>query len=490
MNQDKLQVCLHIPPLMWNKFRRAMLGVRQGEEEVIGFFLCQRQQLAEKIRYIAKAWVVPSPECYEYQSTDGLVLKQSFHYYLLDTYLKKRPLEPKITRSDDNIYDDIWSDRDNEKSFSSNTLTSNTALDVVHIHTHFGFETPQFSDTDDRYEAQYARFLAANYGSRLISGVFNESIDEYRFRLWDCGGAYHTPVKFYDSWFTIDRSVNDKKVNHQIDFDTESMFAKQQVFGETVQQQLGQLKVALIGCGGIGAVFAEQLARLGVNKWILIDGDRLETSNLNRMPGATYQMVEQCWYKVDYLQHQIARVYPANSDVKTMTAFVEADLTEVADADLIVVATDNHRSRQIVQELALKYLRPLICLGTHIELNPDLTPRMYCRVTVPPLGGGWCLMCGNIINLQQAALESAPQAIADVANRAGYIQGISDPAVFWLNGICASTGVGIVHSMLSGLLDLDAGLDWIYNFPASQWLKTNTHHLTNPCCYFCSSELA
>lgn len=101
-----------------------------------------------------------------------------------------------------------------------------------------------------------------------------------------------------------------------------------------------------------------------------------------------------------------------------------------------------------------------------------------------------CLMCGNIINLRHAALESAPRAISDIASQAGYLQGIDAPAVFWLNSICASTGVGIVHSLLSGFLDLDLGLDWIYDFSNSNWLRINTDCLTTLDCYFCSSEVS
>ena len=78
--------------------------------------------------------------------------------------------------------------------------------------------------------------------------------------------------------------------------------------------------------------------------------------------------------------------------------------------------------------------------------------------------------------------------IDDLASQAGYLEGIDDPAVYWLNSICASTAVGIIHSMISGFLDLDAGLDWIYDFPNSQWLKTNTDHLTTSDCYFCAGD--
>lgn len=480
MIQYKPQVCLHIPPAMWNKFRNAMLGVRQGEEEVIGFFFCQRQQLTDKVRYVPVGWVVPSPECYEHQSADGLIFKQSFHRYLLDTYLQKQSKPSAIDKSDRNnfYHADFYCDEDRENSFFSNTLLSNTALDVVQIHSHFGFETPQFSDIDDRHEAEYARFLAANYDSRLISGIFNESIDEYQFRIWDRQGTYNEAIAFYDSWFALD-GVTDNEMNHSSV--TGSMYARQQIFGKSLQSQLSQLKVAIVGCGGIGSVFAQQLGRLGVKNWILVDGDRLKTSNLNRMPGATHQMVKQNWYKVNYLKHLIEQIHQTNCDVRAYPYFIEQGQLEIADADLIVVATDNHRSRLITQELALKYVRPLICLETHIELK-DNTPRMYCRVTVPPFGGQWCLMCGNIINLQQAALETASDAIANVT------QGINNPAVFWLNSICASTGVGIVHGLLNGFINLDFGWDWIYDFPNSTWLKTNTQDLATPDCDFCSGD--
>ena len=537
--QQLPEVFLHIPPGMWQEFRKAMLDARQAREEVIGFLFCQSHQISKKrLRYLPVTWVVPSPDCYELQSETGIVLKQSFHQYILDTYLKH--------------------DKGKESQVRK--------LDVVHVHTHFGDAPPSFSAIDDRHEAEYAEFLAATYRHkpRLISGVFNELLEKSEFRIWDRKGIYHTAIEFYNSWFAplnkVEESstrerrfsldlelenggnahqergqmlednfmtteyeifpnslVNDKESkqsqtksifspepqiisqrpsntrNSPIPSEqTEAIFARQKVFGDTVQQQLGQLKVALIGCGGIGAVFAEQLARLGVKHWLLIDPDRLETVNLNRMPGATQQMVDQWWHKVHYVKWLIKRVYTIGSHVRALPNSVEDKSVheEIATADLIVVATDNHKSRQVAQELAIQYTRPLVCLGTHIEVKPNSKPRLYSRVTVPPLGGSWCLMCANVINLQQAALESAPSEIMDLAEEAGYLDGVDDPAVYWLNSLCASTGVGVIHGMISGFLNLDAGLDWIYDFANSNWLKTNPEHLHTEDCYFCSVNVA
>lgn len=502
--QDKSQVAyLHVPPLMWKQFRSAMLAARRDREEVIGFFFCQRFQISKKkIRYVPKTWVVPSSDCYEFQTDTGLILKQSFHQYLFDTYLnsdrsKEEPLETQLEYGskdlDDSDYTDYWSDSDllfddvkddltRDRIQADAPLVQNFPLDVVHIHTHFGEEAPAFSYIDDRHEAEYARFLTAScsHKPRLISGVFNESLDKSRFRIWDRRGIYHTSIEFSSDWFMPQASSLTEE-------ESELMFARQKVFGTGIQEQLSSLKVALIGCGGIGAVFAEQLARLGVKHWTLIDPDRLETVNLNRMPAAKMDMVDQWWHKVHYVKWLIKRVYQVGSNVMAMSVSVDDEVgkEQIAKADLIVVATDNHRSRQVAQELALEFKRPLICLGTHIEIKLDKLPRMYCRITIPPFGGQWCLMCGNIINLQQAALESAPDAIAEAPSKGGYMQGVEDPAVYWLNSICASTGVGIIHGMVSGFIDATDGLDWIYDFPTSQWLKTNTEHLTTADCYFC-----
>lgn len=444
------QISLEIPPLMWHKFRKSMLQTQSDNAEVIGFFFCQRHQISKhQIRYFPKAWVVPTSDCYESQSIHGLVLKQDFHFYLLEKYLKTG------------------------------------GLDVIHIHTHALKENPEFSGVDDRAEAEYARFLSTKFPKkpRLISGVFNESMQDGKFRIWHRKGNAFETVNFYCSWFPI-------KDNYPAITEENLMFTRQKIFGETLQKQLGELTVSLIGCGGIGAVFAEQLGRLGVKKWVLIDPDRLENVNLNRMPGATWKMTEQQWYKVEYVKQLIKQIYPIGSCVQTMPKSIqnESVLQKIATSDLIVVATDNHRSRQIAQELALKYMRPLVCLGTHIDIKSDGVPRMYCRVTIPPLGGNWCLMCGNIINLQQAALECAATEIENLAAQAGYLQGINDPAVFWLNSICASTAVGIIQGMISGFLNVEEGLDWIYQFPESQWHKTNTDFLVTPDCYFCASH--
>ena len=161
-NPKSTEISLHIPPQMWQKFKKAMLTDRIEQEEVIGFFFCERHQLsARKIRYLATSWVVPSPDCYEIQSAIGIVLKQEFHLYLLDNYLRHNKLH------------------------------------IIHIHTHPTLENPQFSNIDDRHESEYARFLSSSFITkpRLISGVSVNTSDKMLIFL------SHLRVETKNSWF-------------------------------------------------------------------------------------------------------------------------------------------------------------------------------------------------------------------------------------------------------------------------------------------------
>ncbi len=191
-----------------------------------------------------------------------------------------------------------------------------------------------------------------------------------------------------------------------------------------------------------------------------------------------------------YVKGLIKKIYPIGSQVKALPLSIQdtSIIPEIKSSDLIVVATDNHYSRQIAQELAIAYMRPLLCLGTHIEVREENKPKMYTRITIPPLGGDWCLMCGNIINLQQAALELAPSDIHDLANQRGYIPDVETPSVFWLNSVCASTAVGIIQGIITDFIDITEGLDWIYEFPSCYWFKTDVSYLETPDCYFCAAD--
>jgi molybdopterin/thiamine biosynthesis adenylyltransferase len=62
-------------------------------------------------------------------------------------------------------------------------------------------------------------------------------------------------------------------------------YSRQTILPEIVeagQQKLGSSHIAIVGCGGLGAIAAAYLAGVGVGHMSLIDGDIPDVSNLHR----------------------------------------------------------------------------------------------------------------------------------------------------------------------------------------------------------------
>lgn len=69
---------------------------------------------------------------------------------------------------------------------------------------------------------------------------------------------------------------------------TSPSFERQtRLFGDKGQAILREMKVGVIGLGGVGSLVNEYVARLGVGHVVLIDPDRIEITNLSRVVGST-----------------------------------------------------------------------------------------------------------------------------------------------------------------------------------------------------------
>jgi hypothetical protein len=191
--------------------------------------------------------------------------------------------------------------------------------------------------------------------------------------------------------------------------------------------------------------------------------------------------------KVEYVRSLIQRFWGPQARVRTLARPVEDEQVQrrLADVDLIVVATDNHYSRLVAQEVALRYLRPVLCLGTVIVKRADEeSPRIYSRITLPPLHGGWCLACANVISLEQASIERADAHLREEIMQRGYLDGVPAPAVYWVNTNCATTAAGVVHGIAADFVDADNGIDWILDLVRGQ--RLHVEHDVEPSCYFCT----
>lgn len=65
------------------------------------------------------------------------------------------------------------------------------------------------------------------------------------------------------------------------------------LLGRGVVDRLAEASVAVFGLGGVGSFAAEALARAGIGRLVLVDGDVVDVTNLNRQLVALRSTVGQ-----------------------------------------------------------------------------------------------------------------------------------------------------------------------------------------------------
>ena len=175
-------------------------------------------------------------------------------------------------------------------------------------------------------------------------------------------------------------------------------------FGPDMQLMLRELRVGIVGCGGTGSSVAEQLVRLGVRNFTLIDNDTVSESNLTRLYGSTPSDVGLP--KVEVVAQHLTRIAP---DVKCRSVQGMISLQPIALAltsvDLIFGCTDDNAGRLVLSRLSTYLLTPVIDVGVLLSSTEDGTlSDINGRVTVLSPGSA-CLVCRDRIDLQRAATE-------------------------------------------------------------------------------------
>src|SRR6476619_6702512 len=106
---------------------------------------------------------------------------------------------------------------------------------------------------------------------------------------------------------------------------------------------LAQMKgstVAVLGIGGVGAIAAEALARMGIGRIVLIDKDVVDITNVNRQVHALTTTVGQP--KVDLMADRIKQINP-DCEVVSLRMFYTEETYEQLFAyplDYVVDASD------------------------------------------------------------------------------------------------------------------------------------------------------
>jgi molybdopterin/thiamine biosynthesis adenylyltransferase len=165
------------------------------------------------------------------------------------------------------------------------------------------------------------------------------------------------------------------------------------LLGDEGQAKLEASRVLICGCGALGSVLAERLARSGVGTIRIVDRDWVERSNLQRQALFTEEHARLSVPKAIAASDALSLI---NSDI-TIEPVVE-DVTHLnierlaRDIDLIVDGTDNFETRLLINDFALARNVPWVhggCLGASgqvMSILPGVTACFRCLVPeLPPL---------------------------------------------------------------------------------------------------------
>ncbi|TIL93372.1 MAG: ThiF family adenylyltransferase, partial [Mesorhizobium sp.] len=153
----------------------------------------------------------------------------------------------------------------------------------------------------------------------------------------------------------------------------------------------------------------------GVGELIIVDGDLLEDSNLNRVRG---------YRRCDVGESKAATLARYIRDLGLMVTVVaiEAYVNEspeavdaISSADLVFGCTDDVAGREVLNQAVYYYCQGLIDCGLTGKIGLDQDRQPYLRdhrgrvSTVLPESGG-CLRCQGVVTEEKLSYESALKA--------------------------------------------------------------------------------
>lgn len=278
----------------------------------------------------------------------------------------------------------------------------------LHSHPYPGWQG--MSHDDIVAEKKMAGSVRALTGYPLI-GLTTASDEVWSARVW-----LHEGIEGRDlqrQWCSAVRASGDEL---RVDFANElrpppafrDMFRRTfAMWGPNNHARLARLRIGIVGLGSVGSLVAETLARMGCQDFVLIDFDRVEGHNLDRLVTATERDIG-C-YKVDVADERINSVRTAEKVTVSAVRYSVAEevgYRNALDCDVIFSCVDRPRARHILNHFAYAHLIPVIDGGIVARFRlGEFSGADWQLQTVAP--GRPCLECIGAYDSTDVSTEAA-----------------------------------------------------------------------------------
>lgn len=364
---------------------------------------------------------------------------------------------------------------------NSNVLKArDEKLVYLAVHNHPGADQVSFSATDRRsHEHGYPALLQITQGIPVGALVFAEGAIAGEIWL-----SPNSRVPLADSTIighgrqTLTPSPIRQSTQADSRYDRQTL-----LFGNKGQDILGKAKVAIIGLGGVGSLLAEYLGRLGVGRFVLVDPDRVEHSNLPRLIGSRRTDAgprllsrSQSKYlralrrqlsrrKVDIAKRNIKRANPY-AEVQTLaTDLVEPHVPfHLVDCDYLFLAADSMRARQVFNAIVHQYLIPGVQIGAKVISGEYGQINAVYAVTRPVAPENGCLWCSKFIDSTKLQEETMPEKERGQWRYVDDLE-VAAPSVITLNALASAQAANDFMFYMTGLMKEEASSDYMYFNP-------------------------
>lgn len=242
------------------------------------------------------------------------------------------------------------------------------------------------------------------------------------------------------------------------------------IYGDAGQAILRRLKVGVIGAGGVGLPIVSALARLGVGHIVVIDPERVDPTNLPRLPEATRRdaglplasgelpgFLRRIGERLARPKVRVAARVAKRARPNITIDAIQGDIREhrnarlLIDCDYLFLAADSHVARSVYNALVHQYLIPGVQIGSKVEIQPDGKIAGIYSVVRPVTPDHGCLWCNQLIKPARVNDELLPDTVRD-AQRYLPADDAPAPSIGTLNAIGVAQATN--HFMLSvtGLL--------------------------------------
>lgn len=319
-----------------------------------------------------------------------------------------------------------------------------TNLALIEMHNHgFSYHEVDFSRTDYNGFKEFVPYIFDVLPGRPYAAIVVTPQEQVNALVWRKPDNFEpiSSVSIVGSFFR--KYVPTVVKGNSSEYPVSHIHSRQvNALGKDGQKIIQSVRVAVVGCGGIGSHVVQQLAYLGIRNFNLIDADRVEDTNLNRLIGASESDIGKP--KVDVLEQMVSIITNGEADVRT----VQNDLRSpeafetLKRVDVIFGCVDNDGARLILNQLSLSYLIHYIDCATGINLENEKLETAGGQVMIVQPEGP-CLECAKMIDIKEASDILAPKEEYEIRKKLGYVKGndIPDPSVVSLNGIIASIAV-------------------------------------------------